>query len=297
MNTLLLFQKLPRIFRRHKLLRLFARFGGGGVVQRVRVNSTFDAFIDIRDGFARLVAIENGFETDFFALAKVLLNKPSPVFFDVGANYGLMSFGLCGILGDGFQAHLFEANSYLCGIIEKSAALNGGGRFRVVNAAVMDTDEDVCLSFDIAHTGAGYVSKDMTGERLRAITLDDYIETHGIERIHLLKIDVEGNEALVLKGAERSLQNGVIDAVYFEYCLEHQQRANTSDDPIEILDRFGFDVFRINVDGVAECTDATHYIGSAESRVLLTEVHAPLDTGITDLIATRRGAATKGFEK
>jgi len=37
-------------------------------VQRLCVNKQFDAFIDIRDGFARLIAIKDEFEPGYFSL-------------------------------------------------------------------------------------------------------------------------------------------------------------------------------------------------------------------------------------
>jgi len=48
-------------------------------------------------------------------------------------------------------------------------------------------------------------------------TLDDYCEEHRIERIHLLKIDVEGHEHAVLEGAARMFASQRVDAVTFEF--------------------------------------------------------------------------------
>ena len=49
------------------------------------------------------------------------------------------------------------------------------------------------------------------------VRLDDLIEELGIERVDLLKIDVEGLEYDVLKGALRSLETGLFDAIQFEF--------------------------------------------------------------------------------
>jgi FkbM family methyltransferase len=49
------------------------------------------------------------------------------------------------------------------------------------------------------------------------ISGDAYIAEIDVERIHLLKIDVEGAEFRVLQGFEESLSKGIIDVVQFEY--------------------------------------------------------------------------------
>jgi FkbM family methyltransferase len=48
-------------------------------------------------------------------------------------------------------------------------------------------------------------------------TLDDYCEQNGVEYIDFAKIDVEGHEFSVLRGAERMLTTGRIGVVQFEY--------------------------------------------------------------------------------
>ena len=52
---------------------------------------------------------------------------------------------------------------------------------------------------------------------IRLETGDAYCATKGIDRIDLLKIDVEGAEHMVLRGFEQMLQHGAIRAVQFEY--------------------------------------------------------------------------------
>ena len=48
-------------------------------------------------------------------------------------------------------------------------------------------------------------------------TLDEYSKETGVERIEFLKIDVEGHEVFVLRGARQSLEAGRIGVIQFEY--------------------------------------------------------------------------------
>jgi FkbM family methyltransferase len=42
-------------------------------------------------------------------------------------------------------------------------------------------------------------------KRVRTVTIDSLVETHNIDEISLLKIDVEGSEVSALKGAVNTL--------------------------------------------------------------------------------------------
>jgi FkbM family methyltransferase len=268
----------------------------GSPVQRLRVNHQFDAFIDIRDGFARLIAIEDEFEPGFFSLAQHLLPKEAPVFWDVGANFGILSLGLWHLSNHKLRAHLFEPNPHLCDIIRKSIGLNNADGLELIHAAAMESEREVFLSFDLSHTGAGFVSTNPTGIPVTAIALDDHLESSGIGNVDLLKIDVEGNEAAVLGGLRRALRAKTIKAVYFEYCPEHIERAAGTVSPFDLLIECGYEVFACDHVGTGTEGAPTHVLRSTAS---LQEGDLPLvllkrvpDIRITDLLALPRGRAT-----
>lgn len=287
------FQKLPQQFRRHKVLRAMCAFSGP--VHKVRVNDEFDAYIDIRDGFARLIAIDESFESGFFSLARRLLPKDSPVFMDVGANFGMMSLGLWHMSGRTIAAHLFEPNPHLCAIIDRSIQLNQADGLCLVNAAVMEKEGQVFLTFDLAHTGAGFVSQNSTGIPVKALVLDDYLEIRDIEAVHLLKIDVEGNEGSVLAGLRRSLLGQKIKAVYFEYCPDHIKRAGGEFTPFEVLVEYGYEVFEVSAEQDAQSSKCSHVLRIAdpleEGELSLTRLAKAPDVRITDLLALPVGIA------
>ena len=54
------------------------------------------------------------------------------------------------------------------------------------------------------------------GEDAKVITLDDYCREQGIEKVSVLKIDVEGFEYEVIKGANKLLHEQWVDLVVVE---------------------------------------------------------------------------------
>jgi FkbM family methyltransferase len=66
---------------------------------------------------------------------------------------------------------------------------------------------------DIAHHGIQMIGK----EFVRVETLDAYCQAHNITRIDLLKLDVEGHELEVLRGAAQMFERKQIAQVGFEF--------------------------------------------------------------------------------
>jgi len=55
------------------------------------------------------------------------------------------------------------------------------------------------------------------GHEVKVISLENFIAQHGIEKIELLKIDTEGHELEVLRGAANLLKNGKIKLIHLEF--------------------------------------------------------------------------------
>ena len=62
----------------------------------------------------------------------------------------------------------------------------------------------------VHHAAAGSVEVDVT-------TVDDFMESKQISRVNLLKVDAEGHELAIIRGAEQAIRSGAIDIVQFEF--------------------------------------------------------------------------------
>ena len=91
-------------------------------------------------------------------------------------------------------------------------------------------------------------------------TLDEFVADHKIGNIDLLKIDTEGYEVSVLKGAEKLLASGKVSAIICEAGFMRQNTRNTYFGDInDILEKHGYALFGIYEMGHLGFKNGIHY--------------------------------------
>ena len=216
------------------------RFTGEDPLQLVHIRDGARGYADMSDGFLRLIVIEGCYEKDFFRIADALLQDGGE-FLDVGANHGLLSFGLARKLDQRAKFHLFEPNPKLVESIVKSRKLYPSMRAEINALAVCDQDGTICFEVHSEQTGASHIVKD-GGNLIRSVKLDTYLKEKSVDRVDLLKLDIEGYELTALRGAECALRDRRIKAIYFEYFEKFLVRVSPPSKLIEFLDSLSYEV-------------------------------------------------------
>ena len=155
-------------------------------------------------------------------LRHCLKGRASPVVFDVGANEGEWVAAV--VKGaPGAQIHAFEPQEALA---TKIAARHPS--VRVNNVAVGDQAGELALYDYADHSGSQHASvisgvietvhgATSRSTNVQVVTIDDYCRQHAVTSIDLLKIDVEGYEMNVLRGADHMVREGRVEAIQFEF--------------------------------------------------------------------------------
>lgn len=129
------------------------------------------------------------------------LVKPGDVALDIGANHGIYAFALAKLA---CEVHCFEPLLECCRFINAW----GSPKITVHNVALSDAENELRLYLPVLdghciHTRASLKRPDGPCEmrEVNAVTLDSF----SLPRVDFIKMDVEGLEASVLRGAERTL--------------------------------------------------------------------------------------------
>ena len=124
------------------------------------------------------------------------------VFFDVGANIGYHTFLAAALLEGRGSVHAFEPWSAVFEDLAANARLNAFRCLELNRCALSDRDgqSPLFLPDRPEWTTASLVPNGTACEPVPTLRFDSYCKRRGLERVDLMKIDVEGAELQVLRG-------------------------------------------------------------------------------------------------
>lgn len=150
---------------------------------------------------------------DLLSAAEKYVN-PSDSVWDIGGNVGVFALAAAHVSGSGGGVVAVEADPFLASLLQKTVCEPSNSDLRISVLCAAASSEAGIARFLIAARGRSFNSLERSGHRQQAggsryvqhvptITLDSLLDHFA--RPQVVKIDVEGAEAIVLRGATRIL--------------------------------------------------------------------------------------------
>lgn len=207
--------------------------------------------LDVHDIIQRDIYIYNYYEPEDVRAFRRLVG-PGDVVFDVGANIGQYTLLASKLVGSPGHVFAFEPSPDVLPKLKKHLLMNHADNVELAAKAVAESDGTASF-YPAAQESNQGVGSLLPAESYRAelrssqavevevTTLDSFCDQHGIESIDLLKVDVEGLDLDVLRGAERILARSPHVVVMSEVePLNFVQRGFSFDDFIDYMQQRGF---------------------------------------------------------
>jgi FkbM family methyltransferase len=209
---------------------------------------------------------------EFYLVDTLLSSTNNNVFVDVGANIGAMTL-LAHSTGRVESILAFEPSHRYCSAYHYNMANNGIINATLIQTAVGDFIGDIDFRVDPTmplnnKINKGQVHFSSQTQKVKIVTLDSACKSLDIEQINLLKIDVEGAEPLVIRGAKQLLDSKKIHNILLEFIVEFMEDMDENPyDFVQTLNELDFDLYQINPNGTLG--DILSYKDVVDSRRVL----------------------------
>ncbi len=123
----------------------------------------------------------------------------------------------------------------------------------------------------------GFIKTQGRVHDVEVTTFDDAMRQMGWDHADVLKIDAEGFDLQVMRGAHETLARGGVDIIQFEYNRAWQLACDTLHGAYALLEPFGYQIFVLKRDGLytldyaryEEYFEYTNYVALSKRRLPL----------------------------
>jgi FkbM family methyltransferase len=179
--------------------------------------------------------------------AVLKLLKPGSTFIDIGANIGDFSLLAASVTGSAGRVLAFEPEATNCCLIKRNIELNEYKNIEVFQLALSDSNGEASLYLgdrcdyhsllkDQPERKAGVIA-------VKTRTLDSFLEEFGQDRVDMIKVDVEGAELKVLRGAREMLRRNPNVVILLEL---HPRMGVNPAEVCDFLRQLGLSLFQMS---------------------------------------------------
>lgn len=211
-----------------RMLSLSAHFMSGLQKYKLRLTEQHAIEVDFRDvsGIYWLNhLLGDAYEERGLLVALSRHLDADDVFWDIGANCGLLSYKLA-TLCNLAEIHMFEPNPNMSGIA--SDAMSPFAHAKVHNFGISSSTDSFVMTVPKGHTTMGTLEPDATNRHGSTFHVDcrfgdDLVFKNGFTPPTVIKMDTEGHELKVMEGLSRTISE-YLPIIYFEHISIDQRR-------------------------------------------------------------------------
>jgi FkbM family methyltransferase len=182
--------------------------------------------------------------------------KPGSLFVDVGANVGYHAVFAAKL---GARVVAVEPVPWTLELLRANVWRHGAD-VSVVEAAASDATGTVRIALDPAHRSGAQIGGE--GVEVRAAPLDELVPEGAVD---VLKVDVEGAEPFVLRGARAILERSPVLAAVVEFRDEPHVGGESPADVLAFYESLGFELCLLRRNGELEPSSAAAVLERARS--------------------------------
>jgi len=163
---------------------------------------------------------------------------------DVGANWGLYSLLISRAVGPSGKVYAFEPVPEIFARLKEHIALNNATN--VIPVPIALSDEKGIMKMSVKG-GESSLFRRVSDEfvEVQVERLDDFVEREGIERVDAIKIDVEGAELKVIRGADKTIRRNKPILMVEVFPVTLQAAGTTPEELFETIVSYGYNAFVI----------------------------------------------------
>lgn len=220
----------------------------GGIVwltdEDIAVYTTADNFIE------QTILTTGTYEDEINKPIRLSL-KPGNVAIDIGGNIGLQSLRMSQCVGPQGVVIAFEPLAYLRNKFNRNMALNKVSNVKLMPYALSDQESsaEFKINPNTWNQGAFSIAGKDEGTEVQKVDIkvgDDLSEIQALDRLDLVKIDVEGFEFQVMKGLQSTLEK-FRPRIIFEYDMKYWPANGQSiTECFDFLRKLDYEVYQVN---------------------------------------------------
>ena len=214
--------------------------------------------LDLRETIGASLYYSGSFEPEAEATIAAV-PTPGMTAVDIGANFGYHTFRIGKAVGRHGKVVAIEPTAWVYDKLQRNIALNDLANIHPLKVALGDCDQgptELRIEFSFRLDG----TDQSMNETVPLYTLDTVMKAHGVERVDFVKMDVDGFEGKVIRGAHETLTK--YRPILFFEITPSAMRAN-GDDPADLIRTLTSLAYNLLTEARRPIPDIARYLAKA----------------------------------